>query len=223
VHGRNWRGSTRKAQDRRARLDQFRQRAGVVAERDDNEAVSINKGLTNALNNAIEKEAAASARLRAMTEAAAEGRMSSQGRQDATLASLEGKAHQVREDIREMERSFTPAFMEMDPKARAMRVRLTELERQIVQQRELGQTAALQAAREDLAGAQAQVARLREKQSAADRRWARCRRVCQRPRSSRTTWRRSRRRGATCWSAWPGSNPTSSAAWRKSTSSRRPC
>jgi succinoglycan biosynthesis transport protein ExoP len=156
-----------KAQDRRARLDQFRQRAGVVAERDDNEAVSINKGLANALNNAIEKETAASARMRAMTEAAAEGRMSTQGRQSSTLASLEGKAHQIREDIREMERSFTPAFMEMDPKTRAMRVRLTELERQIVQQREQGQVAALEAAREDLAGAQAQVARLREKQSAA--------------------------------------------------------
>lgn len=155
-----------KAQDRRARLDQFRQRAGVVAERDDNEAVSTNKGLTNALNNAIEKEVVASARLRAMTEAAADGRMSNQGRHDSTLASLESRAHQVREDIREMERSFTPAFMEMDPKARAMRVRLAELERQILQQRDLGQTAALQAAREDLASAQAQVARLREKQAA---------------------------------------------------------
>lgn len=156
-----------KAQDRRARLEQFRQRAGVVAERDDNEAVSVHKGLTNALNTAVEKEAAASARLRALTEAAAEGRMSSLGRQDATLSSLEGKANQVREDIREMERSFTPAFMEMDPKAKAMRVRLAELERQIAAQRELGQTAALQAAREDVASAQAQVARLREKQAAA--------------------------------------------------------
>lgn len=156
-----------KAKDRRSRLDQFRQRAGVLAERDDNEAVSINKGLTNALNNAIEKEAAASARLRALTDAAAEGRLSTLGRQDSTLSALEGKAHQVREDIREMERSFTPAFMEMDPKAKALRVRLAELERQIVQQRELGQTAALQAAREDLAGAQAQVARLRERQVSA--------------------------------------------------------
>lgn len=155
------------AQDRRARLDQFRQRAGVMAERDDNEAVAINKGLASSLNNAIEKEAAASARLRALTEAAAEGRLSNLGRQDSTLTSLEGKAHQIREDLRELERTFTPAFMEMDPKAKAMRARLAELERQIGQQREQGQTAALQAAREDLAGAEAQVARLREKQSAA--------------------------------------------------------
>jgi polysaccharide biosynthesis transport protein len=156
-----------RAQERRAKLDQFRLRAGVLAERDDNEPVAMHKGLTTALNNAIEKEAAAAARLRALTEAVAEGRMSTTGRPDPTLSGLETKAHQVREDLREMERVFTPAFLQMDPKAQALRVRLAELERQIRQQREQGQTGALQAAREDLAGAQAQVARLREQRDLA--------------------------------------------------------
>lgn len=156
-----------RALDRRQRLAQFRERAGVLAEREDNEAVAVHKGLTQALNVAVEKEASAAARLRALTEAAAEGRMSSQGRQDATLAALETRAHQVREDLREMERSFTPAFMAMDPRARALRVRLAELEAQIQAQREKGQASALQAAREDLASASAQVARLREQQAVA--------------------------------------------------------
>lgn len=154
-----------KALERRAKLQQFRQRAGVVAERDENEAVAANKGLTAALNGAVEKETAAVARLRAVTEAAAQGRLSTSGRQDGTLVALEGKAHQLREEIKEMERTFTPAFMEMDPKARALRVRLTELERQVAQQREASLAAALQAAQEDVSTAQAQVARLREKQA----------------------------------------------------------
>lgn len=150
----------------RAKLDRFRQQAGVVAERDENEAVSVSKGLSQSLNNAIEKEAAAAARLKALTEAAQEGRVNTEARRDPTLSSLESKAHQAREDLREMERSFTPAFMDLDPRARALRQRLAEIERQIAQQRQLGQSAQLQSAREDLASAQAQVARLREKQQA---------------------------------------------------------
>ncbi|WP_326537685.1 hypothetical protein [Pseudorhodoferax sp.] len=155
------------AAERRQRLVQFRDRAGVLAEREDNSAVSSHRGLTTALNNAIEKETAAAARLRALTEAAAEGRTNTSGRQDGAVSALENRVSQVREELREMERSFTPAFMEMDPKARALRTRLAELERQLTTQREASRAAALQAAQEDLNGAQAQVARLRERQAAA--------------------------------------------------------
>lgn len=155
------------AGERRQRLAQFRDRAGVLAEREDNSAVSSHRGLTTALNNAVEKESAAAARLRALTEAAAEGRTNTSGRQDGAVSALEGRVSQVREELREMERSFTPAFMDMDPKARALRTRLAELERQLATQREASRAAALQAAQEDLNGAQAQVARLRERQAAA--------------------------------------------------------
>ncbi len=157
----------RQAHERRVRLDQFRQRAGVLAERDENEVVASNKALTLALNNAVDKEATANARLRALTDAAAEGRVNTNTRQDPTLAALEARAHQAREELKELERSFTPAFLAMDPRARAVRARLTELEGQITRQRDISQNAALQAAREDLATAQAQVARVREKQGAA--------------------------------------------------------
>lgn len=155
-----------RSRNARARLDRFREQAGVSAERDENEAIAVNKGLAQSLNLAIEKETAAAARLRALTAAAEEGRTNTEVRKDATLTSLEGKAHQVREDLREMERVYTPAFMEMDPRARALRQRLSELERQVEQQRQVGQAAVLQTAREELATAQAQVARLREKQQA---------------------------------------------------------
>lgn len=155
------------AAERRARLDAFRQREGVLAERDDNEAVARSKGLSQALNVAVEKEAAAAARLAAVSKAAEQGRSSTQARADPALSGLETRAHQLREDLKELERTYTPDFMAMDPHARALRARLAELETQIVQQRGISLQAALQAAQEEHTGAQAQVERLRAQLGAA--------------------------------------------------------
>jgi succinoglycan biosynthesis transport protein ExoP len=157
----------RAATERRARLDTFRQREGVLAERGDNEAVARAQGLNRALDTAVEKEAAAAARLAAVSKAAEQGKSSTQARADPALSGLETRAHQLREDLKELERSYTPDFLAMDPRARAMRARLAELENQIVQQRGISLQAALQAAQEEHAGAQAQVERLRAQSSAA--------------------------------------------------------
>lgn len=151
----------RSAGERRARLDAYRQREDVAAERDDNEAVARSKGLNRALDTAVEKEAAASARLAAIAKAVEQGRSSTQVRADPALSGLETRAHQVREDLKELERTYTPDFLAMDPRARAMRARLAELEAQIDRQRNVSLQAALQAAQEEQAGAQAQVERLR--------------------------------------------------------------
>jgi polysaccharide biosynthesis transport protein len=149
------------ATERRARLEAFRQREGVLAERDDNEAVARAKGLNRALDAAVEKEAAAAARLAALSKAVEQGKSSTQTRADPALSSLESRAHQVREDLKELERIYTPEFLAMDPRARAMRARLGELEQQIERQRSISLQAALQGAQEDQASAQAQVERLR--------------------------------------------------------------
>lgn len=155
------------AGDRRAQLERFRSTAGLQAEREENEAVAQSKGLSVALNNAVEKEATLAARLRALEDSVAAGRVQSLARDDPTLASLENRASVVREELRDMERVYTPDFMAMDPQARAKRARLTELERQITQQRQVGQQTTLQAARDDLASARAAVERLRGQQAAA--------------------------------------------------------
>jgi polysaccharide biosynthesis transport protein len=157
----------RTAAERRARLETFRQRTGVFAEREENEAVAQVKGLRQALNTALEKEAAAAARLKAVEEANERGRSSLQARTDPTLAALETRAHQVREQIKELERGYTPDFIALDPQARVLKSRLVELERQIAEQRVIGRQAALQSAQEDLGTAQAQVARLRAQTVAA--------------------------------------------------------
>lgn len=151
----------RTAAERRARLEAFRQREGVLAERDDNDAIARNTGLNRALDAAVEKEAAAAARLAAVSKAVEQGKSSTQVRADPALSGLETRAHQVREDLKELERSYTPDFMAMDPRARALRARLAELESQIVLQRGVSLQAALQAAQEEHASALAQVERLR--------------------------------------------------------------
>lgn len=151
----------RTAGERRARLDAYRQRENVAAERDDNEAVARSKGLNKALDTAVEKEAAATAKLNAIAKAVEQGKTSTQVRVDPALSGLETRAHQTREDLKELERTYTPEFLAMDPRARAMRARLAELEAQIVRQRDVSLQAALQAAQEDQTSAQAQVERLR--------------------------------------------------------------
>ena len=156
----------RTATERRARLEAFRQRENVAAERDDNDAVARIKGLNKALDTAVEKEASAAAKLAAVNKAVEQGKSSTQVRADPALSGLETRAHQVREELKELERSYTPEFLAMDPRARAMRARLTELESQIVRQREVSLQAALQSAQEEHASAQAQVDRLRAQLSA---------------------------------------------------------
>ncbi len=149
----------------RAQLERFRGRSDLLAARDDDEAVARNKGLSIALNNAVEKQATAEARLRTLTDSAAAGR-GVPGRDDPALVALEGRAGQVREALRQMERVYTPDFMAMDPQARALRATLTELQRQLVEQGKASEQSALQKAQQDLATARANVDRLRSEVAA---------------------------------------------------------
>jgi hypothetical protein len=78
------------------------------------------------------------------------------------LANLEQRASLLREELRDLERGFTPDYLAKDPKIVAERARLTELERQIVAQRAAGQQTAILEAQEDLASAQAAAARIQK-------------------------------------------------------------
>ncbi|WP_079432781.1 tyrosine-type recombinase/integrase [Zoogloea sp. LCSB751] len=142
--------------ERRARLDAFRAKNGMLSsERDENDAVARMKGLSGSLSTATEKLAVAEARLRALKESIASGKWGSQPKDDPTLAGMETRLSQLREEYRDLERTYTPAFLNMDPRARAQRSRITELERQIESQRAGGQQAALAAAQEEVSSARA--------------------------------------------------------------------
>jgi hypothetical protein len=126
------------------------------------------KGLATSLNEANDRAAKAEGKLRALTESAAAGKGVARARDDPTLANLEQRASQLREELRELERAFTPDYLALDPKVKAMRTRLVELEQQIKVQRAASQQAGLREAEDDLAAAREAARRIRE-QMGADR------------------------------------------------------
>ena len=148
--------------EKRTQLATFREQSGVISsERNENEALARVKGLSESLNKANEDAAKADARLRTLRESAASGRSPVLSKDNPTLASIEQRISMTREQLRDMERTYTPGFMAMDPTARALRARLTELEQQLSASRTSSQQAALTSAEEEAAGARAAVAQLR--------------------------------------------------------------
>lgn len=148
--------------EKRAKLAAFRTQSGVVSsERSENQALARAKGLGESLNKASEDAAKADARLRTLRESAAMGKSPVFSKDNPTLAAIEQRISTTREQLRDMERTYTPAFMAMDPTAIALRARLAELEQQLSASRLSSQQAALAAAEEEASGARATVERLR--------------------------------------------------------------
>ncbi|CAG9931408.1 GumC family protein [Candidatus Nitrotoga arctica] len=165
---------TQKVQTQRRQMEDFRLRHNIVSfEREENEVLGRIKGQTEALNKAQEKLAIAEGKLRAMTESATAGRpIAAPVRANATLENLEQRASQAREELNEMGRGFTPAYLAMDPRARAVKYRLAELERQIVNQRQINgqvaqsdQSSALADARDEVNAARDTIARMTQQAS----------------------------------------------------------
>jgi uncharacterized protein involved in exopolysaccharide biosynthesis len=146
---------------KRSEVEAFRIRHNIVSlERDENQVLAQVRNLSTSLMLANEKVATAEGKLRALTESAAAGNAVVRSRDDPTLANLEQRASQAREELRDMERAYTQDYLAKEPKAVALRTRLSELERQIVLQREASQKAALAQAQEELASATGAAARL---------------------------------------------------------------
>jgi uncharacterized protein involved in exopolysaccharide biosynthesis len=147
--------------DKRRAVEDFRRRSNIVSpERGENDVLAEMQGLAKALKEANERVAAAEGKAGAARESAATGRSVVRARDNPTLANLEQRASQTREELRDLERVFTPDYLAMDPKARALRARLVELERQIKAQRETGQRHAVSEADEELASAREAARRL---------------------------------------------------------------
>lgn len=160
--------ATRVATKRKA-VESFAARHNVVSlEREENQMLARARGLGTALNNANEKLAAAEGRLRSLEEAASQGKSVVRARDNPTLANLEQRASQIREELRELERSYTPAYLAMDTRVRAQRTRLAELEQQIASQRDSSQRSSIAEAYEEVSSARETASRIRQ-QIASDR------------------------------------------------------
>lgn len=149
--------------EKRREVEGFRVRYNIVSlEREENQVLSRVKGLGTSLNTANDRVAAAEGKLRSLTESAAAGKAVVRSRDDPTLANMEQRASALREELRELERTFTPDYLAMDPRARALRVRIAELEQQLKVQREASQRAALMEAQEELSSAQEAARRIQQ-------------------------------------------------------------
>jgi len=147
---------------KRREAEEYRVQNGIVSpEREENEALAQLQGLGKSLQGASDRVSAAEGRLSALREASAAGKGVVRAKDNPTLANLEQRASQAREDLRNLERTYTPDYLALDPNARALRARLTELERQIAAQREASQQAGLAEAEEELASAREAERRLR--------------------------------------------------------------
>lgn len=154
--------ATRVAEKQQA-LEALGRRSNIVSsERDENLTLSRLKGLGASLSAATDREATAAGRLRAIEQAVTEGRRAPQGRDNPTVAGVEMRLSQIREEWRALERQFTPTYLDMDAHARSLRTRMNNLEEQLVVEREKSQQTALSDAREELASTRATTQRLRQ-------------------------------------------------------------
>ena len=154
---------------KRREVESYRLRNNIVSlERSENEVLARVKNQSDALGKANERLATAEGNVRALTEAAAAGKVVVRSRDNPTLANIEQRASQAREDLHDLERSYTQEYLATQPQAMALRARIAELERQIADQRRQSQQNALAEAQEELVSAQAAANRIKS-QMASDR------------------------------------------------------
>jgi uncharacterized protein involved in exopolysaccharide biosynthesis len=154
---------------KRKQLEEFRNRYQIVSlEREENEVLSRLRGQSSALNRAEEALATAEGKRRAIKDAAAAGAPTVRSKDNPTLASLEQRVSQLREELRILEKQYTKAYLDIDPGIKEKRNRLAELEAQMIVLRRDSQSAALADADQEAASARNAVERIRQTM-AADR------------------------------------------------------
>jgi uncharacterized protein involved in exopolysaccharide biosynthesis len=148
---------------KRRAAEEFRIRSNIVsAERDENETLSRLKGLGTSLAAAAEREAKAEGRVRALEQAANDSKRTVQSKDNPTVAGMEVRLSQLREEWRAMERQFTPQYLDMDQNARGLKQRIANLEQQIDVERQKSQQSALAEARDELASVKTSSQRLQQ-------------------------------------------------------------
>ncbi len=155
---------------KRREAEEFRVRSGIVSpERDENSVLAEIQGLAAAQKDANKRLAEAEGRAVALRAAAATGKGAVRAADGPDLAALETRAAQLREELRELARRYTPNYLDADPNARALRSRLAEIESQVKVRREVGQRLALEEAEQELDAARESSKRLQQQIEASRR------------------------------------------------------
>ena len=146
---------------KRRQLDEFRRRYNIVSpEREENEVAAEMRSLTGALNEARRKAIDAESRLSSATAGAAEGNPVFRPQDKTTIAQLEQRALELRQQLKGLDLNFTPEYLAMDPKVKGMRANLQQIEQQMEVTRRSSQQEGLSEAAQDVLTVQKNVARL---------------------------------------------------------------
>jgi len=153
---------------KRSAVEDFRVRNNIVSpEREENSILAEMQGLAAAQKDANKRLTEAEGKVEALRAAGVAGKGVVRAKDNPTLAALEARSSQIREELRELGRRYTPDYLDADPNARVLRARLAELEEQIKAQRALGQSSALDEAEQELAAARESARRLQQQIAAS--------------------------------------------------------
>jgi len=144
----------------RARLDEFREANGTPANGAENALVADVQNLSASYTAALASFAKAQAHLRMLQNVAGAGPAANAGQNDPSVAALEQKAADLREQLTNLRLRFTPQYLALDSETRSLPDRVAELDGQIAAQRNAGRSAELRATEEQLQSSQLQVNRL---------------------------------------------------------------
>ena len=146
---------------KRTQLDDFRRQYNIESiERDENRALSKLQGLNDALNKANEEQVSSEASLTAMRKAIAEGKPVVRIEDERTLAQLEQRAQEMREQMKDFEQRYTPAYMELNASVQTVKRNLQRVLEEMQKRRRQAQEAALAEAEQLYEGAREQTAKL---------------------------------------------------------------
>lgn len=152
-----------KLETKRAELDAFRRNNDILtAERNENEILARLKGLNQSLAKARETEVTTKARLQAVEQAAARGEPVVPDKDKASLAAMERRAQDLREQLTDLNQRYTPEFLSLEPTLKIIPEQLRELEAKIEQQLNYGKRIVLSDARQDYATARKAVRQLEQ-------------------------------------------------------------
>ena len=141
---------TVKVEQKRDELDQFRSKHNILSVgRDENQVLTRLKGLTDSLNTANEAEVIASARLRAVKSAINKGESVVPDGDERTLANLEARAQELREEVDDLEKRYTPQYIELQPNLKNIPEQLAKIEEKIAGMKGKGRGVALAEAEEN--------------------------------------------------------------------------
>ena len=146
---------------KRTELEALRTQYDIESmEREENEITARTKALNSAINAAKKNALIAQTRLQSLRAAIAEGRPRVRAKDYPTLAALEERLSQTREELKQLERRYTATYLAREPQVVALKTKIPELENQIRRERQSSQRAYLAEAEQEAAQAQNALNRL---------------------------------------------------------------